>query len=510
MMRPRRQFRLALRALLLVSAGCAAGCGKQPPAEVRVAVIGTGPLDLGDPLAPPATEAQATLRLAVAQGLVRFDAAGQVESGLAERWNVSDDGLSYIFRLAAGEWPDGRKIMARDVARILTRQIRSNRDQPTREALGAVAEVVAMTDRVIEIRLDAPRPNLLQLLAQPEFALIREGIGSGPFVPADPRDDDKPRKDEASLGPGATVWLTRRTRGIDGEAGTRENISLTALPAARAITAFAAQRIDLVLGGTIADLPLARRVKLDRGTLRFDPAAGLFGLVPARRTSPLAEPDVRHLLSEAIDRDALIGALRVPGLGPRATLLDAGLDGLADPAQPEWMARPLAERRPDLTAEAQRLFGETDRPSLSVALPDGPGGDLIFARLFADWGAIGIGVERAVPGRPADLRLVDAVAPSSSPAWYLRQFRCAVAPICVEPADELLQAAREAPVAAQRAALFAQVATLFDEAALFIPLAAPVRWSLVGDRVNAFQENRFARHPLTGIALAAPSRGFAQ
>ena len=38
-----------------------------------------------------------------------------------------------------------------------------------------------MTDRVIEIRLIAPRPNLLPLLAQPEFAILRAGQGTGPF-----------------------------------------------------------------------------------------------------------------------------------------------------------------------------------------------------------------------------------------------------------------------------------------------------------------------------------------
>ena len=54
-----------------------------------------------------------------------------------------------------------------------------------------------MTDRVIEIRLGAPRPNLLQLLAQPEFAILRQTDGgpltyecSGPFalVPAKPEE----------------------------------------------------------------------------------------------------------------------------------------------------------------------------------------------------------------------------------------------------------------------------------------------------------------------------------
>ena len=38
-----------------------------------------------------------------------------------------------------------------------------------------------MTDRVIEIRLNAPRPNLLQLLAQPEFGWSSASVGTGPF-----------------------------------------------------------------------------------------------------------------------------------------------------------------------------------------------------------------------------------------------------------------------------------------------------------------------------------------
>ncbi|MDQ3143463.1 MAG: ABC transporter substrate-binding protein, partial [Pseudomonadota bacterium] len=209
-----------------------------------------------------------------------------------------------------------------------------------------------------------------------------------------------------------------------------------------------------------------------------------------------------------IDRDALIAALQVPGLGPRATMLEAGLGGLGTPVQPPWLAVPMAERRTALLAETERLFGDTERPSLRVALPGGPGGEILFARLSADWGALGISVERVAPGRPADVMLIDAVAPSNSAAWYLRRFRCGEAPICVEEADEVLAAARDAPVAAQRAAFLQQAADLMDEAALFIPLAAPVRWSLVGDRAAAFQENRFARHPFAGMMGQNATRGF--
>jgi oligopeptide transport system substrate-binding protein len=491
---------LALAAALLMLGGC----HKPSSDPLAVAVIGSAPLTLGDPLAVPSSEAQAVLRLNLAQGLVRFDSRGQVEPALAERWNVSDDGLSYIFRLAAGEWPDGRKIMARDVARMIKRQLRAGTANPTRDALGSITDVVAMTDRVIEIRLAAPRPNLLELLAQPEWALIREGVGSGPFQRRIPDPRDEARGAPADLAP---LWLTRRIPGVDGDPGAREDVSLAPLAAAPAIARFMRGSLDLVLGGTIADLPLATRAKLPGGALHFDPAGGLFGLQPGRANGPLADPELRRLLSKAIDRAALVAALGVPGLGPRATVLQAGLDGVADPVQPAWLGQPPGERRIDLEREAQRLFGNIARPRLTIALPPGPGGDLLLARLTADWGAIGIKLDRAVPGARPDLKFVDMVAPSTSPSWFLRQLRCGVAPLCNAEVDTLLDAARTAPDPLERGADLAEAARLIDDGVLFVSLAAPVRWSLVGERALGYEDNRYARHPLADIVQRAP-RGY--
>jgi peptide/nickel transport system substrate-binding protein len=76
----------------------------------------------------------------------------------------------------------------------------------------------------------------------------------------------------------------------------------------------------------------------------------LFGLVPASRPGPLDELDVRRLLNQAIDREALVRMLNVPGLVARATVLEPGLDGLPPPVQPAWFPAPLAERRPRLVA----------------------------------------------------------------------------------------------------------------------------------------------------------------
>jgi peptide/nickel transport system substrate-binding protein len=108
-------------------------------------------------------------------------------------------------------------------------------------------------------------------------------------------------------------------------------------------------------------------------------------------------------------------------------------------------------------------------------------------------------VEAAAPGQPADLKLIDAVAPSNSPAWFLRQFRCAQTPVCDPKIDELLEGARNTPVPAQRYALLSEAAQQIDEQQLFIPLAAPIRWSLVSAQMQGFATNRFARHTLTDL-----------
>ena len=78
-------------------------------------------------------------------------------------------------------------------------------------------------------------------------------------------------------------------------------------------------------------------------------------------------------------------------------------------------------------AALDRLFGNVETPTLRVRLPDGPGGDYLLDRLRYDWGPLGLEVARASSAASADLAWVDEVAPSSSPSWFLRRFRCGIA-----------------------------------------------------------------------------------
>ena len=476
---------LMIPALALVPAACR----QQPQGALKAVVIGGEP-KLRDPALGPLPPADAALLGSVAQGLVRFDSGGDIVPGLAERWNVSDDGLSYIFRLASVDWPDGKKVTAQQVARLLKRQLAARSRNPVKDSLGAVDDVVAMTDRVLEIRLLAPRPNLLSLLAQPELAILRGSDGTGPFKAA------------PTGVAGGELRLTRDLAVGDDEQERREEVLFGGASAADAVRAFAADQTDLVLGGTFADLPVAQRVKLQRRALRFDPASGLFGLVAAHSGGGIDDPAVRRLLSQALDRANFINALGVPGLAPRATLLEPGLDGIPAPAVPAWIGTAFSDRLAALRAQSDRLFGR-QKPVIRVALPDGPGADLLLQELRRDWGAIGLAIERAAPGTPADFTLIDEVAPSSSPAWFVRRFRCGAVPLCDAETDKLMDSARQMPVPAQRYALLVQAAARIDDAQAFIPIAAPVRWSLVSDRIQGFAGNRYARHTLTDLGQQA-------
>jgi peptide/nickel transport system substrate-binding protein len=480
-------MRQRLLALLLLPALALApsACKQKPGGAVDVIVIGAQP-QMRDPALGPLTPPDMVLVGNVAQGLVSLDASGNVVGGLAERWNVSDDGMSYIFRLAETKWSDGKKVTAQQVAKLLKREIGPRSKDRFKDALGAIDDIVAMTDRVIEIRLTAPRPNLLSILAQPEHAIIRGDQGTGPFALAQEQNVK------------GKLRLTRAISNPDEETTEKEEVLLSGAGAEDAVRSFAADKTDMVLGGTFADLAYAQRIKLPRGSLRFDPASGLFGLIPVQKDGTFDKPEIRRLLSQAINRDSWVTALGVPGLNGRATVLEAGLDGIPAPVGPAWLATPLDTRRAGLVADANRLFG-TQKPTVRVALPQGPGAELLLQELTRDWGTLGLVVERAANPAAADFRLIDDLAPSASPAWFVRQFRCEMTPVCDPDADKLMEAARQSLIPAQRYALLVEAAAKIDDGQLFIPITAPVRWSLVSGRIVGFAGNRFAVHTLTDL-----------
>lgn len=479
---------LPLAVLALSSCGSSAGDG-----AVEVAIIGApaAMFEDGVRLAPPAQ----LLRGATHEGLVALDASGQVVPAVAERWIVTDDGLSYIFRLRDSTWPGGEEIEASEVRDQLRRTIARLEGTSLGLDLANIREVRAMTGRVIEVQLGAPMPDFLRLLAQSELGLTRGGSGAGPMAMS--RGDDNNGAGSARLSA-----LPPESRGLparqDWEDVARP-IAVRALAADKAVAAFAAGDVDLVLGGSIVDFPEATAAAgpLSRGTIQVDPALGLLGLTVRREAGLLADPSRREALSMAIDRPALIQAFGLGGWRENSWIVPPEAFTAPGYSQDRWAGTSIAERRQIAAGRIQAWAGAEREPVVRVALPRGKGSDLLLRQLAEAWATIGVTTRRAAPGEAADLELRDVLARYVSPLWYLNQFNCRLgAGLCAPAADALVKQAQATRDPAQREVLLAEAHKALVDSEVYIPLGVPVRWSLVRGTLGNYLPNAFAFHPL--------------
>src|SRR5690606_4938879 len=105
-------------------------------------------------------------------------------------------------------------------------------------------------------QLRGPRPNFLQLLAQPEMAVMLDGRGTGPY--------------RIAAGGNAPVRLSPPPLPDDDPGTPQPDILLWGQRPALAVARFAAGDVELVTGGTIGDLAYARTANLRRAALTLD------------------------------------------------------------------------------------------------------------------------------------------------------------------------------------------------------------------------------------------------
>ena len=479
-----RSFLIILASLLL------AGCGSAvDESMVSVAIIGDSDeiVEEGVRLSPAAQH----LRLATNEGLVTLDSSGQVIPAIAQRWIVNDDGLSYIFRLRESNWLDGEEISAADIRVLLNDRLRQLEGTSLGLDLAKIAEVRAMTGRVIEIRLSSPMPEFLRVLAQPELGFAKDGSGAGPMVLS--REEQGNR---AGLSP-----LPPELRGfapLEDWEEFAKIVRVQALPDDAAVDAFSQGEVDVVLNGRLTNFPIAQLGPLSQGNVRLDPTFGLFGFSIANASGFLEEPARREALSMAIDREALTAPFALGGWQSTTWIVPAALNEDADDDLGRWPELSRQELRAiaaNRVAEWEAASGE--EAVLRVSMPSGEGSDLLFRQLFADWADIGVRAVRAAPDEKADLVLRDRLARYSSPRWFLNQLNCSVRlGLCSEEADELVRQSLSIRDPAQKTEILMEAHSRLVEEEVFIPLGAPVRWSLVRGSVSAFDANRWGFHPL--------------
>lgn len=486
-----RMIAATAAAAMLGSCGLFGGSG-----PITIAAIGRANL-AADPASGALTPGEMALLAATAQGVVAYDGDGQIDTGVAERWTVTGDGLSYIFRIRPAKWASGRTVNARDVAAILNRyRAAGSRHRLARE-FAEVESVRAMTDHVVEIRLKSPQPFLLELLAHPSMSLPSRGQGWGPM---------RAKRE------GRTFMLTPMPDPLaeDAELAAEEAanperaVAVIARPAAKALARYKNGYADGVIGGRFQDMPYFVASDIARSDLVVDPTYGLFGLMIVGDNAFLDSDVRRDALSMALRRTRMIGAFGLQEWQAEASMRPA-LNirrGMPQPVFPAWYGKTAEDRRTRAAEIVARYKAERGEIApLRIALPAGPGSRILYAYLAADLNSIGVPTRRVTLASDADLRLLDEVAPYDDPIWPLRRLSCAAGVRCEKEAEAALDTASSSRDMAERARLIGEAEVLMAGAAGYIPLAYPLRWSVKSSRLTGFKANPRAQHPLNRLVI---------
>ena len=144
-----------------------------------------------DPTSAAAGAIDSVLYTNVFEGLTRFMGDGSVVPGLAESWEISEDGLTYIFKLREGvTFHDGSAMDAEDVKFTLDRINAEDSANAQKALYSAISEVTVIDPQTVEVKLSEPNGNMLFNLAWGDAVIVapesietikQTPIGTGAF-----------------------------------------------------------------------------------------------------------------------------------------------------------------------------------------------------------------------------------------------------------------------------------------------------------------------------------------
>ncbi|SMX37718.1 ABC transporter substrate-binding protein [Maliponia aquimaris] len=263
-----------------------------------------------DPTSAAAGAIDSVLYSNVFEGLTRFTETGAIVPGLAQSWDISEDGLSYTFTLAPGvTFHDGTSFDAEDVKFSLDRARAEDSTNAQKALYEGITEVTVVDPLTVRLTLDLPDGNLLFNLAwgdavivSPESieAIKSAPVGTGPF-----RFSEWKQGDSITLVRNESYWGAAPSL-------TEATFKFISDPTA-AFAAMMAQDIDAFAGFPAPEnLPLFDadpRFQVLRGT-----SEGETILAMNNKQPPFDNPMVREAVGHAINRQAIIdGAMY--GLG---------------------------------------------------------------------------------------------------------------------------------------------------------------------------------------------------
>ncbi|MFT4962068.1 MAG: peptide/nickel transport system substrate-binding protein [Paracoccaceae bacterium] len=126
-----------------------------------------------DPTSAAAGAIDSVVYSNIFEGLTRFMGDGSIVPGLAENWDISDDGLTYTFKLRDGvTFHDGTTMDAEDVKFSLDRARAEDSVNAQKALYVGIADVTVIDPLTVQLTLAEPNGNMLFNLAWGDAVIV--------------------------------------------------------------------------------------------------------------------------------------------------------------------------------------------------------------------------------------------------------------------------------------------------------------------------------------------------
>lgn len=280
----------------------------------------------------------------LAEGLLKVDKNGNTVPGLAESYEVSDDGLTYTFKLRKGlKWSDGSDLTAKDFVYSWKRVADPNTAAPYgqdvlgkvkgyEEAAGGNIDALAVSapdDTTFVVELANPVPFFDKIAAFSTLVPVQEAtieangdawtlspetnITAGPYKLAEFTDGDR-------------IVLEKNENYWDKDSITFDKITYRLIEDPNAAyTAYNQGEVSMIKSVPSEEIPALK------GTEEFhvDPLMGIYYLSFNTTKKPFDNEDVRMALSLVIDRDYVANTVMQGTYLPANKMIGPGVSDAA-------------------------------------------------------------------------------------------------------------------------------------------------------------------------------------
>ncbi|MBL8582358.1 MAG: peptide ABC transporter substrate-binding protein [Rhizobiaceae bacterium] len=294
------------------------------------------------------TVAEGNLMRDLYEGLVVQDAKAAVVPGVAESWTISDDGLTYTFKLRAdAKWSNGDPVTADDFvfayrrvqdaataapyANMLYPMVNAeaiNKGEKKPEELG----VKALDDHTLEITLGAPTPYFLELLthqiAYPLHRASVEKFGEEFTKPGNMVTNGAYMLE--SFTPNDKIVMKKNPNFHDAANVKIDVVNFIPFEdRSNCLRRFEAGEVQ-----SCSDLPYEQLAYMKEklgDQVHVAPYLGTYYLPVKVKKEKLADPRVRQAISMAIDRDFIANEIWKGGMLPGYSIVPPGIGNYPDP-----------------------------------------------------------------------------------------------------------------------------------------------------------------------------------